>query len=248
MNFLKVVLSGFIIGILSGLFGLGGSSIATPILKIFANIKPAVALATPLLTVIPSSVSASYVYYKRKLVNFDIAKLTMFIGLPFVILGAYVTKFVDGKFLMVSTAIFIFAVGLSFLFRGNLFERKNVDGAGNSKLFISLIPLIGFVSGFLANGGGIMLVPLYVKVLKMEIKKAFGTSLFVISFFAIPGALVHFLLGHIDLKLFFVLSVTAVPLANLSARVAVKLKDKYLEIAYGILLVAFSIYFFFREI
>ncbi len=247
MNLLRVVLSGFIIGILSGLFGLGGSSIATPILKAFANVKPVFALATPLLTVIPSSVSASYVYYREKLVNFDIARLTIFIGLPFVILGAYMTKFVDAKFLMISTAIFVFAVGLSFLLRVNLFEHRS-DEAEKRELFLSLIPLIGFVSGFLANGGGIMLVPVYVKILKMNIKNAFGTSLFTVSFFAIPGALVHFLLGHIDLKLFLILLITAVPLANLSARVAVKLKDKYLEIAYGVLLVIFSIYFLFREI
>lgn len=247
MNFFKVVLSGFIIGVLSGLFGLGGSSIATPMLKAFANIKPVFALATPLLAIIPSSISASYVYYKEKLINFDVARLTIFIGLPFVILGAYMTRFVSGGFLMIATAIFVFAVGLSFLFRENFSERKN-SGARDRRLFLSLIPLIGFVSGFLANGGGIMLVPVYVKTLKMEIKNAFGTSLFVVSLFAIPGALVHFILGHIDLKLFLILLITAVPLSNLSARVAVKLKSKYLEIAYGIFLIVFSIYFFFREI
>jgi len=248
MTLLKEILSGAVIGILSGLFGLGGSSIATPILRTFAGVKPVFALATPLLTVIPSAISASSVYYRRKLIDFKVAKLTIFSGLPFTILGAYLTEFVSGKFLMLSTAIFVFAVGLSFLFRGNLLARGNGEVENLSLKLPVLSSLIGFASGFLANGGGVMLVPAYVMILKMDIKNAFGTSLFVVPFFAIPGALIHFVLGHIDLKLFLILSITAIPLANLGARLAVKLKSEQIETIYGVFLILFSVYFFIREI
>ncbi len=249
MLILKEILSGVIIGILSGFFGLGGSSIATPILRTIADVNPFFALATPLLTVIPSAISASLVYYKKNLINFKISKLSIISGLPFVILGAYVTKFVSGKFLMVATALFVFFVGFSFLFRRKFLIDANSQKIGDVKLWsIILLSLIGFVSGFLANGGGIMLVPLYVWAFKMDIKTAFGTSLFVVSFFAIPGALTHFILGHIDLKLFLILSLSAIPFANLSARVAVKLRSELLESTYGIFLTLFAIYFLFREI
>ncbi len=245
---LKEILSGIIIGVLSGFFGLGGSSIATPILRTFAGVKPIFALATPLLTVIPSAISSSSVYYRERLINFKIAKATILAGFPFVVLGAYMTRFVNGKFLMISTAVFVFFVGFSFLFRRSLFTHKSYDVKNLSVKLFFLSSLTGFASGFLANGGGIMLVPVYVKVLKMDIKNAFGTSLFVVPFFAIPGVLTHFILGHIDFKLFLILTITAVPFANLSAKLAVKLKSEHIEFAYGVFLVVFSIYFFLREI
>ena len=244
---LKEVLSGILIGVLSGFFGLGGSSVATPILKSFAGVNPIFALATPLLTVIPSSLSASVIYYRKNLINFDVAKLTILSGLPFVIIGAYLTKFVSGEFLMLATAVFVLFVGLSFLKRENLFGRGGKNDKNLRLKLISLSPLIGLVSGFLANGGGVMLVPMYVKILKMDIKNAFGTSFFVISFFAVPGAVTHFMLGHIDLKLFLILAFAAIPFASLSAKIAIKLKSERLEFAYGVFLVVFAIYFFIGE-
>ncbi len=246
LTLLEEILTGVLIGFLSGMFGLGGSSIATPLLKTVIGVKPTIALATPLPVVIPSAISASLVYYKKGLINFSVAKVTIIFGFPLVLLGATLTKLVSGKFLMLSTAIFIFVVGLSFLFRRSLF-KMDVDGKVNNLVLISLSAVIGFVSGFLANGGGVMLVPFYVKVLKMNVKNAFANSLFVIPFFAIPGTVVHFLLGHIDLKLLLVLVLTSIPFANLGARLAVRLKNEALEIGYGIFLVVFSIFFFVRE-
>ncbi len=65
MNQLFVeILIGLGIGFLSGFFGLGGSSIATPLLKLFANVDPIYALATPLLVVVPSAVSSSFCKFK----------------------------------------------------------------------------------------------------------------------------------------------------------------------------------------
>ncbi len=246
LTLLEEILTGVLIGFLSGMFGLGGSSIATPLLKTVIGVKPTIALATPLPVVIPSAISASLVYYKKGLINFSVAKVTIIFGFPLVLLGATLTKLVSGKFLMLSTAIFIFVVGLSFLFRRSLF-KMDVDGKVNNFVLISLSAVIGFVSGFLANGGGVMLVPFYVKVLKMNVKNAFANSLFVIPFFAIPGTVVHFLLGHIDLKLLLVLVLTSIPFANLGAKLAVRLKNEALEIGYGIFLVVFSIFFFVRE-
>lgn len=251
MNQLFVeILIGLSIGFLSGFFGLGGSSIATPLLKMFANVEPVYALATPLLVALPSAVSGAVVYYKNNHVDFKLAKLTIISGFPFVIVGAILTRFVSGKFLMISTGAFIFLISLSFVFRKKLFNEQAVDAAWRYKNLRNFIlsAVIGFVSGFLANGGGVILIPVYVKVFKLDIKDAFGTSLFVIPFFAVPGAITHFILGHIDLRLFLILALSAIPLANLSAKVAVKLKSESLEMAYGVFLLIFSILFMFREI
>ncbi|CUS77544.1 hypothetical protein JGI7_00122 [Candidatus Kryptonium thompsonii] len=244
------ILIGLSIGFLSGFFGLGGSSIATPLLKLFANVKPVYALATPLLVALPSAISGAVVYYRNNHVDFKLAKLTVISGFPFVIVGAVLTRFVSGKFLMISTGLFIFLISLSFVFRRKLFNEQTTVVSWHYKNLRNFVlgASVGLVSGFLANGGGVILVPVYVKIFKLDIKDAFGTSLFVVPFFAVPGAITHFILGHIDLKLFLILALSAIPLANLSAKVAVRLKSENLEIAYGVFILLFSIFFMFREI
>jgi len=231
------ILIGLSIGFLSGFFGLGGSSIATP-------------LATPLLVALPSAISGAVVYYRNNHVDFKLAKLTVISGFPFVIVGAVLTRFVSGKFLMISTGLFIFLISLSFVFRRKLFNEQTTVVSWHYKNLRNFVlgASVGLVSGFLANGGGVILVPVYVKIFKLDIKDAFGTSLFVVPFFAVPGAITHFILGHIDLKLFLILALSAIPLANLSAKVAVRLKSENLEIAYGVFILLFSIFFMFREI
>ena len=143
------------------------------------------------------------------------------------IVGAVLTRFVSGKLLMISTGLFIFLISLSFVFRRKLFNEQTTVVSWHYKNLRNFVlgASVGLVSGFLANGGGVILVPVYVKIFKLDIKDAFGTSLFVVTFFAVPGAITHFILGHIDLKLFLILALSAIPLANLSAKVAVRLKS-----------------------
>ena len=72
---------------------------------------------------------------------------------------------------------------------------------------------VGLLSGLLANGGGFLLAPLFVVVLRLSIKQSFATSLAVAAVLAIPGTIVHAALGHIDWELVAVFGATSIPLS-----------------------------------
>jgi uncharacterized membrane protein YfcA len=90
------------------------------------------------------------------------------------------------------------------------------------------------VSGLLANSGGFLLAPLYIVVLRIPIKAAFASSLVVAAALAVPGTIVHALLGHIDWSVVAVFAVTAIPLSYAGGRVAVHTHAPKLERLYGV--------------
>ncbi len=112
---LSYILVGIAVGFLSGIFGIGGSLICTPILKLFLGIPELIALASPLPVTIPTAVSGAYSYWQKGFVNKEIAVSTIIFGLPTTIFGAWCTKFINPKFLMILTGIMIVAIGFRFL-------------------------------------------------------------------------------------------------------------------------------------
>ncbi|MDD5747498.1 MAG: sulfite exporter TauE/SafE family protein [Actinomycetota bacterium] len=106
----------------------------------------------------------------------------------------------------------------------------------------------GFFSGLLGFGGGVVLVPAFLHLLKMPIKKAFGTSLAVIAVIAIPGTIIHALLAHISGWIFLYLSIGVIPGAYLGARLSIRAKEPFLYATFGIVLGIFGIIFIVNEI
>jgi len=86
----------------------------------------------------------------------------------------------------------------------------------------------------LGNSGGFLLAPLFISVLGMPVHRAFGTSLMLATFLAVPGTLVHWWLGHIDWSLTFAFGFAAVPAALAGAQLALRTKDRSLTLAYGV--------------
>jgi len=98
------------------------------------------------------------------------------------------------------------------------------------------------------RGGGIVLIPAFLYLLRLPIKKAFGTSLAVIAVIAIPGTIVHALLGHISWLLFLYLVIGVVPGAYIGAKLSIKAKEPFLYTGFGILVLVFGVIFIVNEI
>ncbi len=242
MNPLLIVLTGIVVGFLGGMFGMGGSSISTPLLRILFLIPSYQALASPLpMTLVSSSLSGEK-YQLRGFVDWDIVKKMVIVIILGSLLGAYFTKFISGKVLMILTAIFLIYVSIRFLSSSKK-TKKKLD---NIKVTLAGF-FIGLISGMLANGGGILIVPVLV-LLGLDIKRAIGTSMALVFFSAIPSILVHWYLGHIDWWLTLYLSIGAIPGAYLGAYVTVSLPRERIRKLYGIFLLLFSIYFAMFEI
>ena len=229
---LAVACIGAFVGFLGGMFGKGGSAIATPLLAL-VGIPPVVALASPLPATIPSTLAASYAYWRERLIDWRVFSWSVVVGIPATIAGAYATRWIAGDVLLTATEVVITGLGIRFLLRpGDPHEIAVKPAAFRTRLVV-VAAAVGVLSGLLANGGGFLLAPLFIVVLRLSLKQSFATSLAVAAVLAIPGTIVHAALGHIDWELVAVFGATSIPLSYVGARVALRTNPVHLERAYG---------------
>ncbi len=242
-----------IIGFLGGLFGKGGSAIATPMLSLI-GIPGFVAVSAPLPATVPGTFIASLQYWKLKLLDWQIVRWSIFVGIPASLLGSYLTKFTGAGPLLIATGVMVLAFGLSFLLFPKERKRESSTEASVAiaelrfgRLRLAVIAcFVGLVSGLLANSGGFLLAPSFTRFLRQPIKKAFACSLAVSIFLALPATIVHALLGHIDWLIALFVAMGSVPFSYLGAKVAIKMDARKLERWYGLALTALGILFLFK--
>jgi uncharacterized membrane protein YfcA len=230
---LAAALIGLGVGFLGGLFGKGGSAVATPLLAL-AGVPAIAAVASPLPATIPSTLAASRAYARQHLADLTVVRWSVAFGVPATIAGSIATRWIGGSALVAATDAVLIGIGLRFA----LPHRKRATHRGDTPrrhpaLLAAVAVTVGVASGLLANSGGFLLAPLYVTVLRMPIKRAFATSLLVASVLAVPGSLTHIALGHMDWAVVGVMAVTSVPLAFVGARVALRTEPERLERLYG---------------
>lgn len=259
---LLTIIVGLITGFSAGMFGIGGALLSTPLLRELVGLPELIALATPLPATLPAAISGSFVYRKEGYLRFDVVFRVLAAALPANIAGAWLVQFVDGPIMMILTGIVLVYSAILFLRKG-MKKSGVVDGAvlaedgerrageGGERqtwvLYGSIGALAGFASGFLAIGGGMVLVPAFVLLIRMPTKQALATSLFCVAALAIPGTIVHHLSGFIDWRAAGILMVTVFPVSALGARVSSRMKSKTLELTYGILTLLFAIAFILRN-
>jgi hypothetical protein len=227
-----VAVIGAVVGLMGGVFGKGGSAIATPLLSL-VGIPPIAAVASPLPATIPSTLSASYAYWRERLIDWRVVRWSAAIGVPATVAGAYATRWIDGSVLVTVTEVIVLGLGIKFLLRpGDPHEVAVEPGAYRTRLVL-VAASVGVVSGLLANSGGFLLAPLFVVVLRLSIKQSFASSLAVAAVLAVPGTIVHAALGHIDWSVVGVFAATSIPLSYVGARLAVRTQAVHLERAYG---------------
>jgi uncharacterized protein len=98
-------------------------------------------------------------------------------------------------------------------------------------------------TGLLANGGGFLLVPLYLLVFGLRMRQAVGTSLLVIVFLAIPTLATHWALGHIDWAISGALALGLVPASFIASRYAHTVEGPTLRRCFGVFLVVTGVAF-----
>ncbi|AGB04664.1 putative permease [Aciduliprofundum sp. MAR08-339] len=238
MQGLPILLTGLLIGLLSGMFGFGGSSISTPLLRVLFLIPPYYALASPLPMTVFSSSVATYRYWREGLVDWRIVFKLLVFMIPGSIIGAFLTKYIPGKYLMLLTALFLIYISLRFIFK-----REKRSRRVESRVLIYFLGfIIGLLSGLLANGGGILIVPI-LYILGVDLKRAIGSSVALVLLGVIPAVVVHAYLGHIDWMITLFLSLGAIPASYIGASLTLRFSRARLKVLYGLFLLLVSIYF-----
>ncbi|MEC8099785.1 MAG: sulfite exporter TauE/SafE family protein [Pseudomonadota bacterium] len=219
-NLFFLLTIGFLAGILSGMFGVGGGFLTTPIL-IISGIPPAVAVGSEANHIVGSSLTGFLNYFRRKYVDITMGSIMISGGAFGSIIGVYLFRYLSsiGRLEEVIAIAYIFFLGILGLYM--LFESiktKKNKALGNliklhdhawfhglpfrlkfrrSKLYISVIPpflisfLIGIIASILGVGGGFILVPAMIYILGMSTQVVIGTSLMQVLFVSIVSTIMH---------------------------------------------------------
>jgi len=229
---LAIVVIGAGVGFLGGMFGKGGSAIATPLLAA-VGVPPLVAVASPLPATIPSTLVAYRRYRRLGLGDPEVVRTSIVVGIPATIAGAVATRWIGGELLITATEAVVAAIGVKLLLRPTSDEVVRDDVPHRRGRTIAVAAIVGLLAGLLANGGGFLLVPLYLAALKLPIKTSLSCSLAVASVLAVPGTIVHAALGHIDWGVTVVFAAASIPLSSYGARVALRMRADRLQRIFG---------------
>jgi uncharacterized membrane protein YfcA len=231
---------GFVAGVLSGIFGIGGGVVMTPGIQVLLGAPPIVALATPLPAIFPTALAGALAYRRRGELDPRAAAWLVGPGLIGAIGGALLTEVIDTALLLVVTALLLAwqALGILRSARRALGPAEDVVPPAPALAAVGLVA--GVVSGLLGIGGGLVIVPALAGWLGMPLKRAVGTSLVAVVVLVIPGTVVHTTLGHVDLGIFLSLVVGSVPGARLGAAFALEARERTLRLIVGAGLLAIA--------
>jgi len=233
VHWLLIAAIGAGVGYLGGLFGKGGAAIATPFLAL-VGVPPIVAVASPLPATVPGTLIAFSRYRRSGFADRRVIAWSMACGVPATVVGALVTRWVDGATLVGLTDVVIVALGLRVVLHHPSPNERETDAHHPTPGRLAVVAVaVGLLAGLLANSGGFLLVPLYLAVLALPIKSALASSLAVASLLAVPGTIVHASMGHIDWRVAIVFGMASIPLSSIGARTALAMSSERLERLYG---------------
>ena len=250
MEWLWYIVAALGAGIGTGLAGLSAATVMVPILIVLcpsfsgetgAYQATAIALASDIL----GSAVTAYTYAKHRNIDLKRGWIMLTCILAMCTVGSYVAFLVGNVVLGSFTLFLTFFIGIRFLVKPDT-TRKEVAGKGESldwkgvviSLFFGLT--IGFGTGFVGTGGGMMMLVVFTAFLGMELKTAVGTSTFIMTFTALIASVSHILihpailLEKWDIMLLCIVVATAASL--LSARFANRANNRTVGLVTGAVL------------
>ena len=193
------ILAGAGAGIGTGFAGLSAAAFISPMLVAFLDVPIYEAVAIALASDVLASAVSAYTYAREKRVDMKRGKFLLIAVIVFTIVGSAVAYFVSST-TVGDTALGYWSIigslllGINFLIKG----RKNKESRGLPKKVNPIAAtilcgaIVGFICGFQGAGGGLMMLFVLTSVLAYEMKTAVGTSVFIMTFTALLGALIHF--------------------------------------------------------
>jgi uncharacterized membrane protein YfcA len=237
-----IAAAGGVVGILFGVFGVGGSSFATPVLALL-GVQGVVAVASPLPATIPTALAGAWAYLRRRECDCKVAWWSLAGGVPGTLAGALLSQVIGGRVLLIASGVVLAIVGIRVLRPVTDDQRRLGEARRRAGVVIAAAAAVGLFTGLLANGGGFLLVPLYLVVLGLGMRESAATSLVVIAALSVPTLVTHWALGHVDWPVAGAFAAGAIPGGRLGGRLAHRLGGDSVRKAFGALLVLFAIYF-----
>lgn len=239
-KFLICFIAGLGAGLGTGFAGMSAAAVISPMLITFLDMPAYQAVGIALASDVLASAFSAYMYGKNK--NLDIRNgiVMMITVLIFTLVGSWISSLVSTDTMSGFSVFMTLLLGIKFIVRPVMTTKETMTNVSKQKRLSQSILcgiLIGFICGFVGAGGGMMMLLILTSVLGYELKTAVGTSVFIMTFTALTGAVSHFAIAGIpDLSsLFFCISSTLI-WAFVAARFANKANPVTLNRATGIVL------------
>ena len=251
-----------LIGISLGLIGGGGSILTVPVMVYLFGLNPLLATSYSLFIVGSTSLVGTINNFKKGLVNLNAALLfgsssiaTVFVTRKFIVpaipkafhfFGKYTIK--ESFLTMVLFGVLMLAASLSMIrSRENDTEEEQEKGQLQLGKLLFFGVMIGLVTGILGAGGGFLLIPALVFLLKLPMKNAIATSLFIISLNSLIGFAGD--LGHIAINWTFLLETSLIAIAGIfiGGALGKKVSGIKLKKGFGWFVLIMGMYIILRE-
>lgn len=251
------------IGVSLGLIGGGGSILTLPVLVYLFGVDAFLATEYSLFIVGVSSMVGSASYFKKGLVNF---KTAFVFGLPSIVSIFLTRKYLlplipDDIFslgnLIVTKNLFLLLIfaGLMIIASYKMIQKQveittEINHSENHKTLLAAGEgsIVGVFTGLVGAGGGFMIIPALVNLLKIPMKVAIGTSLVIISFNSLIGFFSTFNAMKIQWNLLGTISAIAIGGILIGTQLSKKIEGKKLKPAFGWFILVMGIYIIIKEL
>ena len=232
-------------GLGTGFAGMSAAAVISPMLITFLGIEPYMAVGIALSSDVLASAVSAYTYHKNKNLDIKNGLIMMASVLTFTVVGSYAASLIPSATMGSFSVFMTFLLGIKFILRPVMTTKEAMAQTCAKKRAIQSIVcgvLIGLICGFIGAGGGMMMLLILTSVMGYELKTAVGTSVFIMTFTALTGAVSHFAIGGMPDTLTWVLCIGFTLLwARLAAVFANKAQPKTLNRATGVVLVVLGV-------
>ncbi len=276
VNVFVILGMGLTVGIISGMFGIGGGFLMTPLL-IFVGISPAVAVATVASHIAASSFSGAISYWRRRALDLALAMMLLIGGTAGTMAGIWlftklrqlgqldITIGLSYLILLGSVGGLMIAESLRSIARARSGRKIELRRPGShtwvhglplkmrfkqSRLYVSAIPvwgvgfIIGFIGAIMGIGGGFMLVPMLIYLLRVPTSVVIGTSMVVTLVTMTFATVLHAATNHlVDAVLALILMLGGVVGAQFGARAGQRMPADRLRLLLGVMVLAVGLRF-----
>lgn len=243
--FLELILLGLFVGMITGVTGASGVLVLVPVLSTFFDLPLPVILGTSLFVDVIASISVSIAYARAK--NLDIK------GVVWILVGSLFGAQIGSYFMISISGVFIMTVlSICMVIFGRKMWQSGFDQYGSpsmtipekfSKYFRTPLGmilsgfLIGLTTGIFGAGGGLTIFVVLYSFLKFPIKKAIGTSSFIMLLTALSGVVGYAENNNLDWKFGLIVGISAAVGGAFSSVLANRMNEKFLAKLIGVFFV-----------
>lgn len=276
-TFIAAAFIGVIIGVFSGLLGIGGGTLMVPIFRLGFGMSAIASTATSLFTIIPTSLGGFITHIRNKTCIPKVGLVCGLAGACTSPLGVYLASVSSSWSIMLAAALIIGYSSFT-MFRKAIrmpkipsqgasavvgVDRERAVEQAASKAASEEAPfaftpkkvgmciciglVVGLASGYVGVGGGFIMVPMFISLLGVMMRQASGTSLVAVTILAIPGVIEQGMLGNINYTAGIAMAIGSIPGAILGANLTRRVPERKLRFVFGAFLLLSAVVLLLNE-